>query len=188
MSEELTFDVKDLRRFEKTLERMGGVPQKAATKAASKGLTEVRREVRKLVPVGRTKNLKRGLYRKGEKHRQSGKKVYQLTFDPSMNDVFQKPIKYTGLYGGQHLTHAYYPNSVEFGFLTRKKGGGLEYREFTRKAPGRKKVKYGVTGYESRKVEGQHFMERGAIKAAPAATNKMADTLIKEVTKEWTKD
>lgn len=196
MTQELSFDTRDLRKFEKTMQRMGGVPQKAAAKAASKGLTVVRREVRKLVPVGRTGKLKRGLYRKGEKTRLKGRKVYELTFNPKMNSDFQKPIQNPGALGGKHASHAYYPNSIEYGFLARKKGGGIEYRTFSRKSDTerdsvrghRKRVKQTVQGWESQKVAGQHFMLQGAQKAGPTAKNTMADTLIKEATKVWTQD
>ena len=196
MNQELSFDTRDLRKFEKTMQRMGGLPQKAATKAASKGLTVVRREVRKLVPVGRTGKLKRGLYRKGEKTRSKGRKVYELTFNPKMNSDFQKPIQNPGALGGKHATHAYYPNSIEYGFLARKKGGGIEYRTFSRKSATerdsirghRKRVKQTVQGWESQKVPGQHFMLQGAQKAGPTAMNTMADTLIKEAKKIWTQD
>ncbi len=193
MSKDLDFDTSDLKKFEKTMKVMGGVPQKAATKAASKGLTVVRRTVKKGIPTGPTGELKKGLYRKGEKHRLSGKKVYQLTFDPKKNDIFQKPIKNPGIYGGKHLSHGYYPNSVEYGFLTKKKGGGREEHVFSRLSDKqydsirrhRKRVKVIVSGYESKKVEGLHYMKKGAEAAAPSASNTIADTLIKEATKVW---
>lgn len=194
---ELNIDSTDLKRFEKTCERMGGLPQKAAQRAASKGMTVVRKQVKRLIPVGKTGNLKKGLYRKGEKHRRPGKFVYQLKYDPKMNAVFQKPIKRPGLYGGKHYSHGYYPNSVEYGFLTRAKGGGLEYRTFSRltqeweKRGGRwkrKRVDETVAGYQSRQVEGQHVMQRGAEAAAAEATRKIADTLVQEAEKVWTKD
>jgi hypothetical protein len=195
---------------------MGGLPQKAATKAASKGMTVVRRAVKKEIPVGETGNLKRGLFRKAEKCKKKGKKVYDLKYNPSMNDVFQKPIKRPGLYGGKHRTHGYYPNSVEYGFLTRAKGGGVEFyrygRQFSKnttdlsdwyekfgtdKGRNLRQTKAGrhrdgyletVQGYRNRKVEGQHPMLKGAQAADSAARDKMADTLIKEAEKIWTKD
>ena len=43
----ITYDMEDLRRLEGTFKAMGGVPKKAATKAASKGMTVVRRAVKK---------------------------------------------------------------------------------------------------------------------------------------------
>ena len=193
----ITFDMNDLRAFEGTLAAMGGVPQKVATKAASKGMTIVRRAVKKRIPTGETGNLKRGLSRKAEKSRHVGKKIYDLRYNPAMNHIFQKPIKRPGLYGGKHYTHGYYPNSVEYGFLTRAKGGGIEYRTFSRltdewvKTKGhwrRKRVDEVVKGYQSRWVEGEHPMRKGAEDADRAARDKMADTLIKEVEKVWTKD
>ena len=193
----ISFDLDDLKRFEGTIKAMGGVPQKAATKAASKGMTLVRRAAKKRIPVGETGNLKRGLTRKAEKKTREGRKVYDLKYNPAMNAAFQKPIKRPGLYGGKHYTHGYYPNSVEYGFLTRAKGGGIEYRTFSRLTNEwqnknghwrRKRRDETVKGYQSRRVEGQHPLKKGAEDVETAARDQMADTLIKEVEKTWKKD
>lgn len=53
--------------------------------------------------------LKRGIIREGERSRKKGKKVYKMMFDPTMNDVFQKPIKHPGAAGGSKKTDHAYP-------------------------------------------------------------------------------
>ena len=95
----VTFDTRELKAFQLTIQRMGGIPTKVATKAASKGATVVRREVRSRIPVGETGELKRGIKRKGERSRIKGKKVYDLMFDPAKNSIFQKPVKHPGFVG-----------------------------------------------------------------------------------------
>ena len=164
MSDPVTFDTRELKRFERTCRKLGGIPQKIATKAASKSFTVVRREVRKGIPVGETGELSRGVIRKGERSRVKGKKVYDLMFDPGKNDIFQKPVKRPGAAGSTSTKggHAYYPASQEYGFLTRSKGGGYSY------------------------VPGYHFMRKGTESAAPAASTVAIETAMKEIEKEWT--
>ena len=161
MADMLTFDWRDVKGFEKTLKAIGGVPQKAATKAAGKGMTVVRKSVRGQVPV-RTGELKRGIIRHGERSKLKGKKVYDLYFDPAKNDIFQRPIKEPGVAGGNTKNgYAYYPASMEYGFLTRSSGGGLSY------------------------VPGYHFMRRGAEDAAPEAANVIRETVVQETERIW---
>lgn len=155
----LTFYLQDLPRFYAALSRVEKVPQRAVTKAAGKGMTVVRRAVRSGVPVD-TGALKRGIIRKGERSRTKGKKVYDLMFDPGMNDTFQKPIKQPGAAGGKS-SHGYYPASMEYGFLTRSKGDGLSY------------------------VPGYHFMRDAAQEAAFPATQTIIKTFTAELEKEW---
>ena len=166
MSDMLSFDVHEVELMVGVLDRMGKKPQKAVTKAASKGTTVVRRSVRGTVPVGETGNLKKGIIRKGERSRLKGKKVYDLTLDRRMNAIFQKPVKNPGEAGSKATLggHAYYPASMEYGFLTRSKGGGVDY----------------VPGYE--------FMKKGTEAAAPEAERVIIDTAMKELIEEWKRD
>lgn len=147
--------------FVGVLGSMEQVPQKCVTKAAGKGATVVRKAVRGTVPVD-TGALKKGIIRKGERSRTKGKKVYDLMFDPSMNDVFQKPIKNPGEAGGKS-PKGYYPASMEYGFLTRSKGGGYSY------------------------VPGYHFMRDAAEASSSPAKKVMIQTLNDEIDKEWSK-
>lgn len=147
--------------FAGVLGSMEQVPQKCVTRAAGKGATVVRRAIRNQAPVD-TGDLKRGIIRKGERSRKKGKKVYDMMFDPAMNDVFQKPIKNPGAAGGKN-PKGYYPASMEYGFLTRSKGGGYSY------------------------VPGYHFMRDATVESSGAAARAMVDALNKEIDKEWRK-
>lgn len=160
---EVRFDTTGIVKMVKMLDKVGKSPQKAATKAASKGITLVKRAIKQgTVPVGETGNLKRAIIRKAEKSRARGKKVFEVTFDRAYNDVLQRPIKNPGEAGGKN-DKAYYPASQEYGFLTRSKGGGISY------------------------VPGLHFMRQGAEQSEAQATQIMIDTMGEELDKLWQK-
>lgn len=154
------FDTTGLTKLVKMLDQAGKSPQKAVARAASKGITPVRRAVRSIVPVGETGYLKAAITRKAEKSRARGKKVYEVTFDRGYNDVLQKPIKNPGEAGGKN-SKAYYPASQEYGFLTRSKGKGYSY------------------------VPGLHYMRRGAEQSEAQAKQIMIDTMVKEIDRLW---
>lgn len=158
----LVFQVKGIDNLVGVLGKMEDVPQKCVTKAAGKGANVVRKAVRSAAPKGETGNLRRGITRRGERSKVKGKKVYEVTFNSSMNDVFQKTIKNPGEAGGKS-DHGYYPASMEYGFLTRSKGGGYSY------------------------VPGYHFMRDAAEASSPAAKTEMIKTLNEEIDKEWAK-
>lgn len=159
---EVTIDTGDMKALEAAITALGAVPSKCVNSAAAKAGTLVKRAVRQgTVPVD-TGALKSGIIRKAEKSRVRGKKVYQVTMDRGMNDIFQKPIKNPGEAGGTSK-HAYYPSSQEFGYLTRSKGGGLSY------------------------VPGYHFMRDGGDSVSAQANALMIETLTKNLEKEWRK-
>lgn len=157
----IVFELDGFGGFVSVLGSMEDVPKKCVSRAAGKGATVVRRAIRGKAPVA-TGDLKRGIYRKGERSRLKGKKVYQLAFNPAMNDVFQKPIKNPGVAGGKS-DHAYYPASMEYGFLTRSKGGGYSY------------------------VPGYHFMQQAAEDSAAETKSTMIKSLNEQIDKEWSK-
>lgn len=161
MSGVLEFDLRDVDRFHAALGRMEYIPQKTVTRAAGKGTTVVRKRLRQSVPVD-TGELRRGIVRRAERSSRKGKKVYDLMFDPAKNDIFQKPIKNPGQFGGKN-PKAYYPASMEYGFLTRSTGGGYSY------------------------VPGYHFMREAAEDSYGEAMQVMADTMTTELEKEWVK-
>lgn len=161
MANKLTFYLQDLPKFHAALKRVEKVPQRAVTKAAGKGATVVRKAVRGEVPVD-TGALKRGIMRRPERSRTRGKKVYDVMFDPGMNDVFQKPIKDPGAAGGKSK-HGYYPASMEYGFLTRSLGNGLRY------------------------VPGYHFMRKAAESSEFPAKQATIKAFTAELEKEWKK-
>lgn len=160
-SKPIVFELDGFGGFVSVLGSMEDVPKKCVSRAAGKGATVVRRAIRGKVPVA-TGDLKRGIYRKGERSRLKGKKVYQLAFNPAMNDVFQKPIKNPGVAGGKS-NHAYYPASMEYGFLTRSKGGGYSY------------------------VPGYHFMQQAAEESSAETKSTMITALNNQIDKEWAK-
>ncbi|ALC92063.1 hypothetical protein AM500_21390 [Bacillus sp. FJAT-18017] len=101
-------EIKGMRELEKTLKTLERLPQKCVTKAARKGGTIALRAAKKNAPVD-SGNLKKGLVLKGERAKIKGKKVYQVTLDKSMNDVFVKESS-TG-------NRSYYPASQEYGWM-----------------------------------------------------------------------
>lgn len=157
----MVFYWEDMKKFQQTLDKVGKLPQRVVTKAAGKGRTVVRKAIRGQVPVD-TGTLKRGIVSKGERSHTKGKKVYELCFDPALNDVFQRPIMNPGEAGGKS-PKAYYPASMEYGFLTRSKGGGLSY------------------------VPGYHFMRKAAQQSEAEAKQIMIRTATSELEKEWMK-
>ena len=162
MALDLSFDFGDMVRLQASIRKLGDLPQKVVTKAAGKGATIVGRAVKAAAPRGQTRQLSKGFKRKAEKSRVKGKKVYHYAMDSAKNDIFQKSIKNPGEAGGKS-EHAYYPASVEYGFLTRSKGGGLTY------------------------VQGTHFAQKAAESAEPEARGAIIKTLKEELDKEWKK-
>ena len=107
----VNFKIEGMEQLQKNLKRLGNVPQKHVTGSAKKGMNIVLKEARANAPV-LTGALKRGIKLKGEKSRNKGKKVYQIIFDPAMNDIFQKKNAKGEIIG-------YYPVSQEYGFFAR---------------------------------------------------------------------
>lgn len=159
----ITADVRDLQEVQRTFEAMGKLPQRVVTGAAGKAATAVRRAVKSSseIPVD-TGTLRGAIIRKGERSRYKGKKVYEVVFDPALNSVLQKPIKHPGEAHGKSK-HGYYPASMEYGFLTRSKGGGISY------------------------FPGFHFMRDTGEAQRGKAREIMASELNKRMEKEWRK-
>ena len=93
----------------KDFERLGKVPQSAATRGAHAGGRIALKAAKALAPVD-TGELRDGIILKGEKNRVRGKKVYDVMMDPAKNDIFVKTTKDGKRY--------YYPASQEYGYLT----------------------------------------------------------------------
>lgn len=173
----LDFDFKELVQFQKTLMQIGGMQQKYVTQAARAAQKYVLHEVKNAAPRGKTGKLAENIVSVGERIKLKGKKVYQTTFagGEEANAALQKTIKRPGVAGGKNKK-AYYPASVEYGFLTRaNEGGGLKY------------VAARKTGIGLKRVEGTHFMRKAAEKAGPKAEQIMINTLKKRLAKEWAK-
>lgn len=163
----ITVDMKDLKEAKKTFDAMGDLPAKIVTAAARKGASVVIKEVKGSgdIPV-RTGALRNAVRRlRMERSRLKGKKIYPVGFDPAMNDWFQRkdqPIKNPGEAGGKS-DHPYYPASMEYGFLTRSKGGGISY------------------------FPGFHFMAKAGENVRGEANAAMAKKFNEAIQKEWVK-
>ena len=157
----IDFEYKDLVAMYKTLDKVGSSPQKALNKGTSKAAMIVKRTVKGVAPV-RTGTLKRNIVTKTERSRLKGKKVRETTFrgGEEANALLQKPIKNPGILGGSS-PKAYYPASMEYGFLARAPGGGVQY------------------------IEGRHFLLAGAEAASAPAKEAMIETMTKELDRIW---
>lgn len=107
----MNFKIDGMDRLMKDLDKLGKVPQKHVTSSAKKAMNIVLKDSKATAPY-ETGQLKKGIILKGEKAKDKGKKVYQVVFDPKMNDVFQKRNKDGEITG-------YYPVSQEYGFFAR---------------------------------------------------------------------
>ena len=113
------FKVEGMKELQKSLKKLGKVPQKHVTSSAKKGMNIVLKQAKQEAPE-ETGALRKGMILKGEKSRYKAKKVYQVIFDPSMNDVFQKPVQNVGESGSPNAKNpAYYPYSQEYGYFAR---------------------------------------------------------------------
>lgn len=107
----LKFKVEGIEALNRSLKKLGKVPQKHVTSSAKKGMNISLKNARANAPYD-TGMLKKGIILAGERATVKGKKVYRVLFDRSMNDVFQKKNadgKVTG----------YYPVSQEYGFFAK---------------------------------------------------------------------
>lgn len=127
-----------------------------------KGGSQVLKAVKAAAPVGKTGLLRQGIILKPEKNRTPGKTGYDIMMDPELNDIFQKPIQNPQR---SKSPYAYYPASQEYGFFTRRPGGGMVYTRSD-----------GSTG-KINKVPGKHYMLAGAEDVGESAK----DTIIRGV-------
>lgn len=93
----------------KDFERLGKVPQSAATQGSRAGGRIALKIAKNLAPVD-SGELREGIIMKQERKRVPGKAVQDIMMDPAKNDVFVKTTKDGKRY--------YYPASQEYGFLT----------------------------------------------------------------------
>lgn len=105
------FKIEGMKEIERSLRKLGKVPQKHVTSSAKKGMNVSLKDAKANAPYD-TGQLKKGIVLKGEKSRYKGKKIYRVVFDRSMNDVFQKKNKEGKVTG-------YYPVSQEYGFFAK---------------------------------------------------------------------
>ena len=191
----MSFDTTGIAVMIAALNKIDKSPQKAVNKATSKANLIVKRAVRLAAPK-KTGTLQKNIVTKSERnHGIKGKKVRQVTFKggSEANSQLQKPIKHPGALGGKNQK-AYYPASMEYGFLARASGGGLVYYTKgtfqTRNAANRKAGwtarDYGTTqATETKYVEGKHFMRDAAKQVEPQVKQTMTELMEKELDKLW---
>lgn len=119
-----------LEQLQRQLEDIGKLPKASLTKASKAAMQLIQADARANAPTV-TGMLKRGIKFKMETPNKRNKSVYRLNWDTKFTDTYRKPIKNVGMYGGVNA-NAYYPQSVEWGFLTAH--GKKEGRYFVRSA------------------------------------------------------
>lgn len=160
---QVSADLRDLKEAKKTFDAMGTLPAKIVTAAARRGATVTRKAVKNSGAMPEdTGTMRKALRTKREKTRYKGKKVYEVIFDPALNAYLQRPIKNPGEAGGKS-PKAYYPASMEYGFLTRSKGGGISY------------------------FPGFHFMAKEGEAVRGEVRAEMARKFNEAIKKEWAK-
>ena len=107
----VNFRIEGMRGLQKSLKKLGEVPQKHVTASARKGMNIVLKDAKANAPYD-TGMLKKGIKLVGERSRTKGKKVYRVVFDRAMNDVFQKK-------NAEGKITGYYPVSQEYGFFAK---------------------------------------------------------------------
>lgn len=151
-----TFKIDGMDKLKRDLGKLGKVPQKHVTSAARKGMNIALKSARGKAPVD-DGDLKKGIVLSGEKSRYKGKKVYQVTFDSKMNDVFQKTVENVGESGSPNAKDpAYYPASQEYGYFLRN----------------------------GRYMPGLAFMHHALNSNAPKIAKTMVDTMTKKIEDE----
>lgn len=105
------FKVEGMKELEKSLKKLGKVPQKHVTASSKKGMNISLKDSKANAPYD-TGQLKKGIILKGERSRVKAKKVYRVVFNSAMNDTFQKKNKEGKVTG-------YYPVSQEYGFFAK---------------------------------------------------------------------
>lgn len=102
--------IEGMRELQTTIRRLGQLPQKSVTIASRKG-AQIALKAAKMNAPEDDGDLKKGIVLKGERSRLKGKKVFQVTFNRNMNEIFAKVSK-----SGKR---SYYPASQEYGFFAR---------------------------------------------------------------------
>ena len=105
------FRIEGIEDINRSLRKLGKVPQRHVTSSARKGMNVVLKDARSNAPED-SGTLKRGMKLQGERSRAKAKKVYQVVFDRGYNHIFQKKNASGQIVG-------YYPVSQEYGFFAK---------------------------------------------------------------------
>lgn len=140
-------EIVGMKELERSIKKLGRVPQTVATKAAVAGARIAWRVAKRNAPV-EDGDLKGGIIMKGERRVKVGKKMYDIMMDPAKNDIFVKISK-----DGKR---SYYPASQEYGFMT-VDGGYVPGYQYMRKSI----------------VENSHEIESKIVEVAGKAIDKV---------------
>lgn len=155
-----------MRDLQRSIKRLGKVPQKYVTQAVKSGSMIAKRAAKKEAPY-ETGELQSAIIVSGEKTKIKGKKVYDIRLDPSKNDVFQKKSKTTTInrmYSSSSRKKkqnkiAYYPASQEYGFVAKN----------------------------GRYIPGFHYLEKALTMNADAIESKIVNYMGKKIEQELKK-
>lgn len=165
--------MKEVEGFEEFVRACTGIAERLQgpqlSRAVKKGAVIAQRAIRTQAPAD-TGALREGLVLVKEKSKVQGKAVYQVVPDPAKNADFQKPIKNPVR---SKSRYAYYPASQEFGFFTRRPGGGMVY------------VSSNGNKTTMDKVPGKHYMRAGAEAASSAVKETIAKSILEEIEKGY---
>ena len=149
--------MKDLEGFDELVTRFDNMEKAFSDKELSKitlrGAAQLLKSVRQRAPRDYG-TLQEGIILHKEKSKTKGKVGYDVMMDPQKNDLFQKPIKNRIR---SKSKYGYYPASQEYGFFTRRPGGGMTY------------TRSDGTKATMDKVPGKHYMLIGAEDISDAA-------------------
>lgn len=145
------------------------LPGTGLTKAVKKGAAILLNATKSAAPI-RTGTLRSGLILHKERSRTPGKVVYDIYPDPQKNAIFQKTIKNPVR---SKTPYGYYPASQEYGFFTRRPGGGMIYT----RSDGQ------IANID--KVPGKHYMLKGAEVSGEAAKSTIAGSLLSDIEREF---
>lgn len=107
----INFKVEGMKELEKSLNKLGKVPQRHVTNSVRKAMKIPLKKAQGDAPV-RTGALAKGMKDIRETSSKKAKSVRRIVWDRDMNDIFQKPNKEGKITG-------YYPVSQEYGFFTK---------------------------------------------------------------------
>ncbi len=108
-------EIEGIIELQKSFQKLEILPQKVVSKSVRKAILIPKSAAKKGGFLDQTGNLRKGIKIKAEKTRIKGKKVYQVTMDEKMNDVFVKMSK-------DGKKRYYYPASQEYGFKSGEAG------------------------------------------------------------------
>lgn len=152
----INFEILNANEVAQYFVELGRVPQNSVKKAARAGAQVVKRasQASAHLPV-KYGFLKMSIMPVQEKRsgRNTGLSVFQVTFDPRFNSIFQKDYKGTPRRGSKNPKQQYYyPASMEYGFANLKGGVG-----------------------------GHHFLQKAGVSAESQTQDKMLEVLSKDI-------